>query len=219
MKCNPNYVNICNYNYVHAPIHALLRHMPSIPNVSLFLNMPLTRNKAIIIIYDIIIITRNPGKDQKMSISGKNRQLHENRTFNFTSGKVKSELFSKSVFFDKHDLMQVKYEMLRAVQKDGESITKSCHEFGLSRTAFYRAKKEFERDGLCGLIPEKKGPHGPNKLKGDILSLLEELRSGHPDKSVKELHSLLQEKFNVKIHQRTVKRALQKVEQKKGLRR
>jgi len=147
----------------------------------------------------------------------KEKQLHESGTFNFAAKKLKSDLFSKSVFFDRRDLLQVKYEMLRAVQKEGYSITKSCDEFGLSRTAFYRAQKEFEEDGLTGLISEKKGPRGPHKLKGEILSSLERFRNEHPDKSAHELHTALREKFNVRIHLRTVKRALIKIEQKKGL--
>jgi len=150
-------------------------------------------------------------------IDKKENQLHESGTFNFASEKVKSELFNKNVFFDRHDLLQVKYEMLRAVKKDGYSVMKSCSEFGLSRTAFYRAQKEFEKDGLLGLIPEKKGPKGPNKLKGEALYLLEQLKNEHPEKSTHELHVVLREKFKVRIHARTVKRALKKIEQKKGL--
>ena len=48
---------------------------------------------------------------------------------------VADELFVKSEFFDSHDLVQVKYEMLRGVRSDGRSITEAASAFGFSRPA------------------------------------------------------------------------------------
>lgn len=135
-------------------------------------------------------------------------KLKSTGTFNRTAKKVKSELFSGNSFFDSCDLMQVKYEMLRAVAKEGCSISRCCAEFGLSRTAFYRAKAAYERNGLAGLTAERPGPRGPNKLNNEVLSsLLEYLRS-NPDASPIKLQAFVKDRFNIDVHPRTIKRCM-----------
>ena len=57
---------------------------------------------------------------------------------NLRPERVKDTLFLEEEFFDPHDLMQTKYEMLRRVQKDGESVTQAASRFGFSRLSFYR---------------------------------------------------------------------------------
>ena len=143
--------------------------------------------------------------------------LRRNGTFNFASGKVTSELFSGNEFFDHEDLMQVKYEMLRSVVIEHCSIARSCAQFGLSRMAFYRAQREFSEAGLSGMLPEKRGPKGPHKLKGEFLLFLEELSKQHPDKNAPELLKLTEGQIGVSVHPRTISRALKKLGQKKGL--
>jgi transposase len=146
----------------------------------------------------------------------KERMLRKNGTFNFASKKVSSELFQGNNFFDKEDLLQVKYEMLRAVMLEHSSIAQSCARFGLSRTAFYRAQEEFTRSGLSGMLPEKRGPKGPHKLKGELFEFLKNIRERYPEKNVRELLELVQEQFNAKVHPRTVSRALKKIGEKRG---
>jgi hypothetical protein len=55
--------------------------------------------------------------------------------------KVVEKTFSESTieFFDPRDLVQVKYEMLRAVEKEGHSVKHASQTFGFSRPAFYQA--------------------------------------------------------------------------------
>jgi len=48
--------------------------------------------------------------------------LKENGTFNAEGGSVKADNFLHGIFFDPNDLMQVKYEMLRSVDKKELSI-------------------------------------------------------------------------------------------------
>ena len=54
--------------------------------------------------------------------------------------KVSEKMFSDSAleFFDPRDLVQVKYEMLRAVDQEGRSVKQASEAFGFSRPAFYR---------------------------------------------------------------------------------
>ena len=62
---------------------------------------------------------------------------------------VRDPLFTQLQFFDPRDMLQVKYEMLRLVQVEGESVTHATARFGLSRPAYYEALSAFERVGLA----------------------------------------------------------------------
>jgi hypothetical protein len=50
---------------------------------------------------------------------------------------VTDPLFVGPGFFDARDLVQVKYEMLRRVQADGQSVRAAALAFGFSRPSFY----------------------------------------------------------------------------------
>lgn len=84
--------------------------------------------------------------------------LRQSGTLHPTPEKVRDALFAESVFFDAHDLLQVKYEMLRSIQVEGHSIAGAAVEFGLSRPTVYEAQAHFKAKGLEGLLPEKRGP-------------------------------------------------------------
>src|SRR5713101_1882440 len=63
-----------------------------------------------------------------------------------------------SDFFDPHDLLQVKYEMLRRVRRDAVTVSQAARLFGFSRPSFYHARDAFTRGGLGALVPQKRGP-------------------------------------------------------------
>ncbi|MFW8642072.1 helix-turn-helix domain-containing protein [Rhizobium beringeri] len=66
--------------------------------------------------------------------------------------------FRGSEFFDPHDAVQVKYEMLRRVSIDKLSVTEASDEYGVSRPTYYQAKVNFNMAGIAGLVPTKPGP-------------------------------------------------------------
>src|SRR5215471_12124830 len=82
--------------------------------------------------------------------------------------------FYDSEFFDPRDLIQVRYEMLRRVRTQGRSVTEATKLFGVSRPTFYKLRKDFDRSGLVGLLPVKRGPHGPRKITPEVMRFLEE---------------------------------------------
>ena len=47
---------------------------------------------------------------------------------------VADPLFHDSAFFDPNDLVQVKYEMLRSVEKDGRAVAEAAEAFGVVPT-------------------------------------------------------------------------------------
>ncbi len=101
------------------------------------------------------------------------------------AGEGRDPKFRGSEFFDPRDVVQVKYEMLRRVVRDNASVTEAADEYGVSRPTYYQAKASFDRSGVAGLVPEKRGPRGPHKLQGRVLAFLEkqQLTPGRADQS------------------------------------
>ena len=145
----------------------------------------------------------------------KTNTLRKSGSLNPRPDKVKDEQFAGSgAFFDVRDLIQVKYEMLRRVQKDGWSVTKAAKLFGFSRPSFYEAKDSFEKRGIPGLQLRTRGPKGPHKLTDEALVYLEAELKINPKKSPEELGKLLADQFNIKINSRSVGRALNRCKKK-----
>ena len=90
--------------------------------------------------------------------------------------RVAEKTFSDSAleFFDPRDLVQVKYEMLRAVEKEHRSVKHASEAFGFSRPAFYQVRSQFKQAGVAGLAKKRPGPRSAHKLTDDILAFIEE---------------------------------------------
>ncbi len=89
------------------------------------------------------------------------------------SDKVRDPKFRGSEFFDPHDAVQVKYEMLRRVSIDNVPVTEASGEYGVSRPAYYQAKANFDIAGIAGLVPAKPGPRSPHKIGDEVLAFLQ----------------------------------------------
>ena len=96
--------------------------------------------------------------------------LQQQGTLNPDPKLVRDELFLQDDFFDPRDLIQVKYDLLRRVQTEGQSVTDASANFGFSRPSFYQALSAFEQDGLAGLVPHKRGPKQAHKLTEEVLA-------------------------------------------------
>jgi transposase len=130
--------------------------------------------------------------------------------------RVAETLFQDSDFFDRRDLVQVKYEMLRRVQKDSQSVADASRSFGFSRVAFYQALHAFQQGGLPGLVRKRPGPRRAHKLSDAVLEFIAEQVSANVAVRAPELAEMVREKFGVSVHPRSVERALSK-RLKKGL--
>ncbi len=100
------------------------------------------------------------------SSDAKRRILREMSALHPHPDAVHDPLFAHSDFFDPRDLVQVRYEMVRRVQRDRESVAVVMGAFGVSRSTFWRAHAAFTRAGLPGLVPQRRGPRHPSKLGG-----------------------------------------------------
>jgi transposase len=129
--------------------------------------------------------------------------------------KVADELFATNEFFDPRDLLQVKYEMLRRVRVDGHSVSHSAARFGLSRPSYYQAHKAYEEGGLPALLPQKPGPRRAHKLSEEVMQALRAALAADPELNPKQLAQLVEERFGVSVHRRSIERALARQEKKR----
>jgi transposase len=141
--------------------------------------------------------------------------LQECGTLNPKPDAVVDDLFRQSPFFDPRDLVQVKYEMLRRVLVEGMAVARSASAFGLSRPSFYEAQAAFERGGLADLLPRKRGPRVAHKLGREVMDFIAEVRAGDSSVNAAALVLLIQERFSLKVHRRSIERALGRQEKKR----
>jgi transposase len=139
--------------------------------------------------------------------------LEKNATFNPKASEVKDDLFLKNDFFDPQDLVQVKYEMLRKVEKEEVKVKEAVPLFGMSRQYYYKLKTAFDREGITGLLPEKRGPKHPFKLTDVIVGFVNVLLKEEPSATNQQIAKKIKARFRVVINPRTIQRM--RKEQKK----
>jgi transposase len=140
-----------------------------------------------------------------MGQSERRRSLEANGMLNARPEAVTAPLFaSEEPFFFAADKLQVKYEMLRAHVADGLGVAAAASAHGYSRAGFYLVWCAFEDSGLGGLVDARPGRRRPLKLSGEVAEFV---RSADPALSGAQLAKLVQERFGVSLHRRTVERA------------
>ena len=138
---------------------------------------------------------------------GKLKTLQESDTLNPHPERVADSLFQEHEFFDARDLLQVKYEMLHRVRVDGWPVKRAAEAFGFSRPAFYHAQEAFEREGVAGLFPHKRGPRGAHKLSEEVMEFVAKLSEDEPALTSGAMVKKVNERFGVKVHPRSIERA------------
>ncbi len=149
--------------------------------------------------------------------NAKRNRLRKDGALHSHPQKVNAELLNQSDFFDAHDLVQMKYEILRSASIDNRSVTDAAQTFGLSRVAFYRAQRQHQDQdqGLMGLLPQKRGPKQPHKLNDAILDFVREQRAEETEPpDWQQLSQKIQERFGTVAHPRSIERALKRHEKK-----
>ena len=140
--------------------------------------------------------------------------LRQQGVLNPDPGAVTDPLFQTADFFDPRDWLQVKYEMVRRVEVEKTPVTEAAAAFGLSRPAFYQAQHTLAQQGLAGLLPRKRGPHGAHKLTPAVLDFVLQQRAAVPSISIPELLRSIQQQFGIAVHRRTLERHLARQEKK-----
>jgi transposase len=158
---------------------------------------------GVVRLYGIIVFTLMPANPD-----AKRKALQTTGTFNSRATEVRHPLFHQSPFFDPEDLLQLKYETLRAVEVEKCPIAKAARDFGLSRPTIYEAQAQLQREGLEGLLPHKRGPRAAHKLTDQVLQYLQERAQAEPEVEAEELARRVRQRFAVKLHPRTIQKAL-----------
>lgn len=142
------------------------------------------------------------------------QNMETDGTLNPRPEAVEDELFVHNDFFDRRDLVQVRYEMLRRVSTDRLPISETADRFGVSRPTYYRIESAFEKEGMKGLLPRKRGPKDGYKLTTYVVDALRIAREKDPSLDTMSLVELLQTRFDIDVHPRTIERALLRQEKK-----
>lgn len=147
-------------------------------------------------------MAKKPNRDPKTRALQQEGSLHPHPE------QVKDELFLAHEFFDPRDLVQVKYEMLRRVQSEGQAVSQSAAHFGFSRPSFYQAQAAFEQGGLPALIPRKRGPKNAHKLTAEVLAFVRQAQQEDSTLRPAGLASLVKDRYGITVHPRSIERAL-----------
>ena len=138
----------------------------------------------------------------------KTEELKRTGTLNPRAVNVTDPLFHQTPFFDPRDLLQARYEMLRRHTAEQMSILDAAAAFGVSRPTFYQAQASFQRSGLAGLLPARRGPKSGHKLTAEVLDYVASLRESEPRLTTVQCVQAIQERFAMTIHRRSLERAL-----------
>jgi len=112
--------------------------------------------------------------------------------------------FAGSEFLDARDLVQVRYEMVR---QEGDSVSSAASAFGFSRPSWYAAAA-LDEGGLPGLLPSRPGPRRAHKLTDEVVAFMEDSLEADPSLRVADLADRVDETFGVRVHRRSIERAL-----------
>jgi len=138
----------------------------------------------------------------------KSRALREHGALHPRPNRVHDPLFRHSEFFDPRDLVLVKYEMIRRVRVEGRPASEAARAFGFSRVALYQAMAAFQKEGLPGLLPRRRGPKAANKLTDAVLEFIDRQRVADSSLRAPQLAAMVKEHMGLSVHPRSIERAL-----------
>jgi transposase len=162
-------------------------------------------------LYIIHLTLMKPSKPAK-SDDAKVQALRQQGALHPNPETVQDEAFRRGEFFDPRDVVQVRYEMLRRHQVDGQAVTEVSAAFGVSRQAFYTTEAAFEDMGISGLLPRRRGPKRAHKCTDEILDFVEHWRA---ESSADDVSKAVRKRFGVSINPRSIERALTRRKKKR----
>jgi transposase len=142
------------------------------------------------------------GEDPKV------QALREERCLNPRPEAIRDPAFASSEFLDARDLVQVKYEMVRRVRVDGDAVSRTVADYGFSRPSYYEAAAALDGAGLAGLVPARPGPRRAHKMADEVVAFAQERLEADPKLRAADLVGLIEDRFGVRVHPRSVERAL-----------
>lgn len=125
--------------------------------------------------------------------------------------KVRDPKFRGSEFFDPHDAVQVKYEMLRRVSINKVSVTEASDEYGVSRPTYLLSGQGGLRYGRhCrNGADEAMAPQFPQDRRQGRGISAGISAPGEPVRA-QELAKLLRQELDIELHPRSIEPVLKK---------
>lgn len=142
--------------------------------------------------------------------------LREERSLNPRPEAVRDPAFASSEFLDARDMVQVKYEMVRRVRVEGNAVSRSAAQFGFSRPSFYEAAAAIDAGGLAALVPARPGPRRAHKMSEEVVTFARQQLEAAPGLRAADLVGPIEARFGLRVHPRTVERALARAAQPKS---
>ena len=142
--------------------------------------------------------------------------LREERCLNPRPEAVRDPAFASSEFLDARDLVQVKYEMVRRVRHDGDAVARTVADYGFSRPSFYEAAAALDAGGLAGLVPARPGPRRAHKMSEEVVAFAQERLEADPGLRAADLVDVIEDRFGVRVHPRSIERALERAARPKS---
>ena len=142
--------------------------------------------------------------------------LREERCLNPRPESVRDPAFAASEFLDARDLVQVKYEMVRRVRVDGDAVSRTVADYGFSRPSFYEAAAALDAGGLAALVPARPGPRRAHKMSEEVVAFAQQRLEADPDLRPVDLVEAIEGRFGLRVHPRSVERALARSRQPKS---
>lgn len=131
--------------------------------------------------------------------------LIRTRCLNRTPELVQDVRFIKQAdFFDSKDIVQVKYELLRRCEVEGNDVASSCLGFGVSRTTYYKVKQAFLRGGLPALMGQPRGRPHPIKVNDVVRGHLIAEKVKNPKFTAREMAAAVKERYHVQLSERMI---------------
>ena len=137
---------------------------------------------------------RPPPRDPKVEALRVDGTLHRR------AHQIRDPLFGTHDFFDARDVVQVRYEMIRRVEIDGQAVVSTAAAYHVSRPTFYAAHRAFQQRGLAGLVPKKRGPRGGHKLTSAVVAFLHQARAQEASVRPAALAQQVADRFGTTIH-------------------
>jgi transposase len=129
--------------------------------------------------------------------------------------RVRAPLFDSHPFFDPKDKAQVKYEMLRARELEGEPLEQTCRRFGFTRESYRQILERFRAEGMFGLFDRKRGRKNPLKIDNKVRMFLCNEHTRMPELGADELAARCEKETGVSLSRRSVYRVLSKLREEK----
>ena len=146
--------------------------------------------------------------------SGKRERLRQAGLLNRKAEQVTDPIFRECGFFDPDDLLQVRYEMVRAARSQSMDAAEAARRFGFSAQTCTRYADAFDRGGMPALLPGKRGPRGPHKITPAILHFVLSYRERYGRVGSRRLAPMIEAKFGIKLHPRAIDKALERRQKK-----